>query len=287
MPASDVEVHPITEADVPEVARFLHDELNAAIPAARWASEVIPTWVVEQPNHGFLLRCRGAVVGAHLAFYSEREIDGVTERFCNLAAWCVAEAHRSHGVRLLRALLRQRGFHFTDLSPSTTVQALNARLGFEVLDTTTTVVPHVWWPLRSGGVRVLTDRREIENRLRGRDLSIYRDHTGARAAHQVVIVRGTQTCHVVFRRVRRKNLPVFASLLYIGDRELFRAVAPHFFRHLLLHHGVLATLLESHVVGAALPRSRPVSRRPKMFRSDSLRADQVDYLYSELTCMRW
>jgi hypothetical protein len=282
-----VELLPITAADLQQVAQFLHDELDSQVPVARWASEIIPTWVVEQPNYGFMLRCRGEVVGAHLAFYSEREIDGATQRFCNLAAWCVAEPYRSHGMRLLRALLRQKGYHFTDLSPSYNVRALNARLGFAALDTSTVVVPNLPWPVRSRGVRVVSDRREIEKVLRGRDLSIYLDHTCAAAAHHVVVTRGAETCHVIFRRVRRKNMPLFASLTYVGNQDLFRATAPCFFRHLLLRHGIPATLVETHVVGGRFARSAAVSPRPKMYRSDSLRRDQIDYLYSELTCMRW
>ena len=43
--------------------------------------------------------------GAYLALYSERDIDGRTERFCNLAAWCVMDEYRSFGLMLLKALL--------------------------------------------------------------------------------------------------------------------------------------------------------------------------------------
>lgn len=282
-----VELEPITEADLQAVAQFLHRELDSRVSAHRWASDIIPTWVVDQPNYGFLLRCHGEVVGAHLAFYSEREIDGATERFCNLAAWCVAQPYRSHGVRLLRALLRQKGYHFTDLSPSVNVQALNARLGFVALDTTTVVVPNLPWPPSSRGVRLLSKPGEIERTLRDGDLSIYLDHPVELGAHHVVIARGAETCHVIFRRVRRKNLPLFASLVYVSDKDVFRATAPHFFRHLLLGHGIPATLVESHVVEARFTASMTVSPRPKMYRSDSLRADQIDYMYSELTSMRW
>ncbi len=282
-----VELRPIAAADLQPVAQFLHDELNSRVPVTRWVTEIAPTWRVEQPNYGFLLRCRGKVVGAHLAFYSEREIDGATQRFCNLTGWCVAEPYRSHGMRLLRALLRQKGYHFTDLSPSVNVRALNARLGFAALDTSTVVVPNLPWPVRSRGVRVVSDRREIEKVLHGNDLSIYRDHASAAAAHHVVVVRGADTCHVIYRRVRRKNLPLFATLLYVGNHELFRATAPCFFRHLLLRHGIPATLVETHVVGGRFARSVAVSPRPKMYRSDSLRRDQIDYLYGELTCMRF
>ena len=52
----------------------------------------------------------------------------------------------------------------------------------------------------------------------------------------------------MFRRDRRKRLPLFASILYVGDHDLFRACAPLFYRHLLLRHGIPATLAEFRVV---------------------------------------
>ncbi|SCX07157.1 hypothetical protein [Mycolicibacterium fluoranthenivorans] len=282
-----VDLHPITRDDLHEVAQFLHDELDARVPVESWASQINPTWAVDQPNHGFLLRRQGRVVGAYLAYYSDRQIGGATECFCNLAAWCVAGPYRSHAIRLLRALMRQRGYHFTDLSPSTTVQSLNSRLGFVPLDTSTVVVPNLPWPVVPRDIEVFSDDQTIRRVLGGRQLEIYLDHRGAAAAHHVVIARGAQTCHVIFRRVRRKNLALFASLVYVGNRELFRAGIRQFCRHLLLRHGIPATLIESHVAEVSCTGAFSVSDRPKMYHSDSLRPDQIDFLYSELTCMRW
>ena len=55
-----------------------------------------PRWSDGWPNHGFLQQ-RGRVVGAYLAFYSQRMIDGRPERFCNLGAWCVCAEYRTRG----------------------------------------------------------------------------------------------------------------------------------------------------------------------------------------------
>ena len=98
------------------------------------------------------------IVGAHLAFYSERVIDGRLERFCNLGAWCVLPEHRFHALRLLKALLAQDGYHFTDLSPSGNVIGLNTRLGFRFLDTTATAIPNLPWPSRPGRDTISSDR---------------------------------------------------------------------------------------------------------------------------------
>lgn len=287
--AERIRVAPVTTADVPAVARFLHENLNARVGADAWERAVQVPWKVSAPNHGFLLRTdAGEVVGAYLAFYSERTVGGRVRRFCNLGAWCVRPEHRFHSLKLLRALLAQDGYEFTDLSPSGTVVPMNTRLGFAFLDTTTVVAPNLPWPAWPGRGRVSADPAVLEETLTGDDLQIYRDHAGAAAARQVVLIRGDRYSHVVFRTDRRRNLPLFASVLHVSDRELFRAMHRVFRSHLLLRHGVPAMLAELRVVGRRPPLSRllPDTRR-KMFRSADLDAGAVDYLYSELTCLSW
>ena len=283
-----VKLLPITAADVPAVANFLHVELSSRLASAEWEAAIIPPWASFQPNHGFLLRDDEGIVGAHLAFYSERQIENQPEQFCNLAAWCVKDEYRSLGLRLLNALLGQKGYHFTDLSPSGNVVPLNVRLKFSHLDVATALIPNLPWPFWSSRVRVISAPHEIEGILRGRDLEIYRDHARALASYHLVVVRDQVPCYILFRRVRRKKLPWFASILYVGNRELFAVVAHHVFRHLLLRYGIPATLAEIRVVGS---RPRPSimlkSPRPKMYRSSKLGPQQIDNLYSELTCVAW
>jgi hypothetical protein len=280
------DIAPITDSDTWAVAEFMHFGMGGRAPAADWRRLMTAPWDVEQPNHGFLLRENGRVVGAYLAMYSERIIGGTPRRICNLGAWCVAEDHRANGLRLLRSLLRQREYTFTDLTPSQTVVALNTRLGFTLLDTSTALVPNTPWPVRSKGVRVVDSPNEIDGLLSGPDQAIYRDHA-ATSVHHVVLVKGDQCCYVMFRRDRRMHLPLFASILYVGNPDLFRDCAPHLFRYLLLRHGMVGTLAEIRVVGHRPTRSVMIPSWPKMFLSEDLEAAQIDYLYSELTCRPW
>lgn len=283
---SKIDVAPITDDDVGAVATFLHEHLNSRLSANEWARCTVPPWSVEAPNHGYLLRRGDDVVGVYLAFYSERVVNGVQRKFCNLAAWCVLEDHRAHGVRLVRAMLRQRGHEFVDLSPSGNVVELNARLGFDSLDTTTSLVPNLPLPPRRG-VRVLSRREDIEAALSGRDLVVYRDHRDAAAALHFVLRVGEATCYVMARRDRRKGLPLFASLLHVSDPAVLARAGYTPYRHLLLRHRTLVTLAERRVAGRP-PRLSRVQRspRPRMFRSH-LEPGAIDYLYSELTCVPW
>ena len=171
-----VELAPITDADVAAVAEFLHANLNHRVPASAWIRAMSVPWKVDAPNHGFMLRDGQRVVGAYLAFYSERAIAGQVERFCNLGAWCVLPEFRFHSVRLLKALLAQDGYHFTDLSPSGNVVPLNTRLKFRSLDTSTALVPNLPWPTLPRRTRISADPKVIESALAGPELELYRDH---------------------------------------------------------------------------------------------------------------
>jgi len=283
-----VEVRPITDADVDAVANFLHEQMSRRIAAKHWSKAMRVPWTVDAPNHGYLLDDRGTVVGAHLAFYSTRLIDGRPERFCNLGAWCVDPGYRFQSVRLLKALLNQEGFHFTDLSPSGAVVPLNTRLNVRVLDTKTALVPNLPWPTWPGRFRIITDQAVIERNLAGDNLALFRDHMRTSAARHLLLRTGGQSCYVVYRRDRRKNLPLFASILYVSDPIVFHRCARAVTRHLLVRHGVLATLMELRTVGHR-PRRSFLLRAPrrKMYRSSHLEPAQIDNMYSELVCINW
>jgi hypothetical protein len=285
-----VSIRSISDDDLADVAEFFHTNLNKRVPAAAWVDAFTPSWTCEQPNHGFMLvDDLGEVVGAYGALYSDRTVEGRRERICNLAAWSVREDQRVHSLRLVKALLAQDGYTFTDLSPSGNVVPLNRRLGFTELDTTTVLVPTLPWPM-TGGVRVSSDPDVVRDTLTGDQVDLYRDHVGLAAGRHMVVIDGDRWCWVVFRMDRRKKLPpVFASILHVSDRALFRRRIRAIGAHLLLHHRAVAMLAERRVTGRlpVRPTFTLASPRRKMFLSSTMSADQVDYFYSELMCLSW
>jgi len=285
---SRIAVAPIRHTDLGRVGEFLHKNLNSRISAVDWARAAHPPWPVDSPNHGFMLLDEDHILGVYLAFYSDRSIDGRKERFCNLAAWCVLPKSRLHSMQLLKALLGQPGYHFTDLSPSGNTVPINERWKFKHLNTTTALMLNLPWPSWPGRYHVSSERAVIESILPARELQIYRDHEQARAAKHVVMTLRNEQCYVMFRRDWRKNLPLFASVLYVSNPSLFLRMARVFGCHLLLRYRIPVTLLELRIVGGQPAGSfRLNSARPKMFKSDFLQPDQIDNLYSELVCVAW
>ncbi|HEX2416416.1 MAG TPA: hypothetical protein VHJ37_14490 [Thermoleophilaceae bacterium] len=283
-----VRVSPITDTDIRRVGEFLNENLNKKLSANQWARSLDVPWSVDSPNSGFMLLDGDTIVGAHLAFYSERMIEGRRERFCNLGAWCVQPDYRFHSLRLLKALLAQEGYTFTDLSPSGNVIGVNEKLGFRSLDTSTAWLPNLPLPSWPGRNVISSDPALIERTLSGDELQLYRDHADTGAARHLVLIRGDEWCYVVFRKDRRKKLPLFASMLHVSHPSLFRRMAGPLGRHLLLRHGALATLVEDRIVEQPPQLAIHVpSGRRRMFRSPRLEPAQIDYLYSELTCVAW
>ncbi len=282
-----VEIAEITASDVPVAAQFLHDELNPAVSAAAWRGLLQPPWHTG-PNSGFLARVDGRVVGVYAAVYSSREVDSETVPVCNLAAFCVLEEYRMHGLRLVRALLKQPGYVFTDLSPSGNVVAMNERLGFRRLPGDTKLVVNL--PrLGRRGLRLSADPAVLTATLRGRDAQAYRDHRDAAAARHLLVQRDGRHAYLVFRADSRKRLRLFATPLYVGgDRELLGSAWPQVRAHLLLRHRLPFTLAETRLLPFRVGLGRRIAQpRPKMIRGDALPAAQVDYLYSELALVSW
>jgi hypothetical protein len=214
-----VELTPITDADVAAVADFLRANLNDRVPWALSCSAV--PWKVEAPNHGFMLRDGQRVVGTLLALYSERLVAGRVERFCNLGSWCVLPGYRSRSISLLNALLAQEGYHFTILSPDEGPQEILAWLRFRFLDTSAALIPNLPWPTLPGRTGISADPDVIERTLAGTELELYHDHAQALAAHHLVLIRGQDSCYVMYREFRHKGAPVFAIILHVSNPDLF------------------------------------------------------------------
>ena len=233
-----------------------------------------------------MLRDGQRIVGAHTAFYSERLVAGRVERFCDLGTWYVLPEFRSHSIRLIRALLAQDGYHFTALTPSYKVTTIHTRLGFRRLDTSAALIPNLPWPTLPGRTTISADPDVIESTLAGTELKLYHDHAQALAARHLVLLRGPDSCYVMYRETRIKGVPV-AVILHVSDPELFhRAILP-LTRYLLVRHRLPVTLAELRIIGHRPPLSFKVTSWPKMYRSASLEPDQIDDLYSELVCVPW
>jgi len=277
------ELAPITDADLAEYCEFLQRNLNPDISAESFQAAFRQRWGMEKPNHGFLIRDGGELVGGIGAIYALRRINGKPERFCNITSWCVLEKYRAQSMRLAMAVVSQEGFHFTDLTPTEVVEKSLQFLKFRPLDGSRTLLTNIPAPAARG--QVITDPQRIVEALPPELGAVYADHKGFPWLQQAALGKPGSYCHVIFKRKTVKGLPS-AEIVALSDGELFLRYRWAFGCHLLRNHGMVTTRVESRL----LPKCPTLAKelhgyRNKMFRSATLEAKDIDNLYSELVVL--
>lgn len=277
------QIEPVTAANLDEFCAFLHDHLNPAISAADFRQGLTRSWHVEPPNHGFVVRDGGRLVGGIGAIYADRPLAGSRERFCNITGWCVLESHRAQSMRLAMAVTSQKGWHFTDLSPTKVVGSMLQFLKFQPLDERQAVLLNL--PALPGlGATVLHRPGDLEAALQGDALEVYRDHAVFPWLRHALVGQPGHWCHVVYKRRTFKGLPT-ASILYLSDPGVFlrgwRRLGAHF-----LARGLVSTQVEARWLDQApWPSAIRSGFNAKLFLSDRLQPAQIDVLYSETVAL--
>lgn len=269
------------EGDLDEVCRFLHERMGPRFSPQQWRDSLLQDWARERPNFGTHLRHDGRVVGVLCAIYSDQVIDGRTERVCNPHSWVVLEEHRHQSIGLLLLLLRQRGYHFTMLTPNPKVAQVFQGLRFRVLDDRLLHIPNL--PRPAVGV-VETERARIAALLEGQARADFERHAHLPWLRFVAFGKPGDACLAVYKCERWKKLGC-AVLLHLSDAAAFERHAGLLHNHLLAR-GMAFLRIEARRLQ---PRRRLAiaSRRgmPKMLLSPTLSDAQVTDLYSELVAL--
>lgn len=279
--AAAVQTLPTRAQDLDEVGQFLHEHLGGRFSKAAWIASLQQNWAREQPNHGTHLRSGGKVVGVLCAIYSEQTIAGKTEKVCNPHSWVVDEPYRNHSIGLLLLLLRQRGWHFTMLTPNPKVAQVFAGLRFRVMDDRLFYIANLP-ALRSG---VVTEPAAIRALIEGTALHDYEAHAHLPWLHFAAFGPRGDACLVVYKLTRWKRMPC-AQLLHVSDAGAMQRHGHRLRSHLLMKHGATFTRIEGRLL-AQEPRLavRSVRLMPKMVLSPTLQDHQVTDLYSELVAL--
>jgi len=279
-------VDSIQDEDLPDFCRFLAENLSRDRNASSWAAPFRQDWCTGKPNNGFMIRHEGRIVGGIGAIYAERPVRGRTERFCNITSWCVQDRFRAQSMRLAVALTGQSGFHFTDLTPTAVVSKTLQFLNFEPMDERHAVRPNVPWPFAGWTMpRVLTDPERIERALAPEDAKAYRDHRHLPWLRHAAVGRPGAWCYVVWKPTRLKGIRG-AFVLALSDPELFLRCRWALGAYLLLRHGLPYTRVECRLLPQLpKPRIEISGYRNKVFKSDTLKAEDMSNLYSELAAL--
>ena len=251
-----------------------------------WKRLFFTRWTSHEDYCGLTLIEDGVVKGFLGLIFSERIIRERIERFCNVSVWYVQEDARSHSLPMLFEMLRLGGYTFTAFTASSQVASVFKLFGFTDYEVHQQVLLPVPTVSSFGGTyRCEFDETTIRDILSANDRRILDDHLGLDCNH-VLLRSGDAYCYILFRKTVKKHLP-FARAHYISNRDLFVKLIERATVKICLRLKVAGLLVEDRYVGGKRLRwSRwyPQQKRA-YFKSQELRSDDVDTLYSELVLL--
>lgn len=284
-------IRPIEREDADRVAALLHARFMTTTPVDRIRRLVLHDWPVDRPNYGFLLESEGKVVGCLLAAYSERIIRGRVERFCNRGPWYVEPEFRAYSLLLPHAFGQLRGpYTHTAFTPNPTSELTFRRSKYRPLDTEF----RVYFPWnreprsRLFGGRVLTDLAALERELDPIDRRLLSDHRPFGLSHYLLQAPGESEYTYVIAQRRRfggRQIGWVSELLYVSNKAMAVRYFDRLKRAILWHDRAIAVVSDPRLLGGANAPAGLSRKRPRFFLSETLEADDIDNLYSEVVLL--
>ena len=269
--------------DVAAVVRFCAEGFGD--DPALFARILSPTWDPQRVDKGAILEDQGRMVGFATALYSHRILKGGWTKFCALGPWYVLPDYRAGSLQLMSFLLAQKDYTFTSHSPNAISLAILTRFKFERLSTYWHIYPlgANISSLARGGVHIEANDETILSCATEQEKVLINDHHPGGCSVIRVSTHNASGLVITKRRTLR-NVPV-SELLYVGDQGL---VVRHFERvkwAIARKEGTCMLIADSRLLGANAPRPLLWRERIRMFRSEVLKADEIDNLYSEVVAM--
>ncbi len=267
---------------------FLRED-DALSSEQDWRNLFDYRWDTEEGHCGYALLDADTVVGILGMVFSERHLDGVTRKFCNLHTWWVREDHRGRSLTLLRPVLQLNDYTITHLTPDDNVRAVTRRMGFSDLNSQLRIL------LPLSGVRgagtaeasvLVDDPHAIDERLSDDDRKILLDHRPSGCGH-LLINDGKRYCYLVYTHVVRHRLP-YCHIHYMSDRTIFASKEPLVRAWLLGNHAARFVVVDDRLVqGMKLRRSFPFwAPAHALYKSSKVRPEQIDNLYSDVVLLK-
>lgn len=234
---------------------------------------------------GYALLDRSRIVGILGMLFSDRTVNGVSRRFCNLFSWYVNE-HRGKSLMLMRPALRLHDCTLTDLTPTSKVRDISQRLGFRPLDSRLRVLFPVARSHIPNDIDVITDRDRVRAMLNDEDSRLFDDHQLPGIGH-LVVQSASDYCYVVYSDVARYRIP-YAHVHYFSNREQFQTHTLHIRDHITRSTNTkFVAVNDRQTRGMILrPSVRLPMSKPHLFRPAGVQPEDIDTLYTEVALLR-
>ena len=215
-----VSLQPVDLSFFPQIYPLLQ-KIDSQLSEAEWYSLFTQPWHQPEDYCGYGLFDGSAMVGFLGLIFSQRNIDGQVENFCNLTSWFIEEAYRGHAISMMLPLRKLKNYTITDLSPTERVAAISKKLGFQELDTKITALPNVLGKIQvNKKLKFTRDLAAIQSKLNSAEKLLLEDHRSCSRCHHLLAEVESKHCYIIFTIVKNAKSPYY-QIQYLSNPELF------------------------------------------------------------------
>ena len=277
-----ISLREILDEDLEDVYYFLSSNFDPELKLDIWLKAFSHSWMSEKPNNGFMLEEDGTVVGVFCALYSQRKTRKGIQYVCNTSTWFVLDTYRAHSLKLMEAMLGQKGFVFTSLSASPNVYGLHRRFKFQSYITTLIAIPNL--PdlnFFSKRLNILVDPESIGKSLDSDIKQINLDHNDMPTIQQIIFQAGDETLLVIFD-IRSVRGILATNIFYLSNPEMFYQNRKKICSYFLLHNHTLFTRIHRCSMSKVPTFSFEIKRNITFFsHGDIADLSFPEFIYSE------
>ncbi len=275
---------------MPTIRKALPNDFDYVYPLFSGFREPRPTremfqrlfekrWGSDEAHVGYILEEQGEAVGYLGTLFSLREINGRTEKFCNLCTWIVKEEYRSEGLPLLFQVVRLKNVTITNFTGARVAPIL-MKFGFAQLDETL----KIFFPLPAFDLncQIIIDHDTISSLLDAHDRRVFEDHRIFDG--QFVLLKAPEgTALLALKKTHRKKMPLL-EVRYLSGRPVFARHIQHVLPALCWRMKAVGLMIGDHdLEGLQTPPGFTIPQREtRLFRSATVTKSEMDTLYSEL-----
>jgi hypothetical protein len=277
-----VTVKKVTEKDFEKLLPLLLELDSRKQSQDEWLGLFKAHWDENESYFGYVMYDGKNAVGYLGLLFSERTLNNNLIKFCNVTSWVVKKKYRRQSLHLFYPVLELDNHTITVLTCNIGTHFIMNKLGFVDLEVGQRIIFPIPISLKfKSSTKIIFDLSEIEKKLKGEELKIFNDHRGLNCFH-VMICSPEGECYLIGSRTIKKNIP-FAHVHYISDHRFFSSHINSISGRICWRMRVLGILvderqLHGETISPSIYFNLPY---PRVYKSDTLKSEDIDLLYSE------
>jgi|TARA_Y100000310_G_scaffold222862_1_gene224661 hypothetical protein len=273
--------------DFDETYPLLRNFNNTSLAMADWKRLFASHWESDAGHCGYVLVDGKKIVGYLGMLFSVRAVrEQHHNKFCNISSWIVEKEYRNESFSLLLQLLKLKEYTVTNFTPDETTYVASKKLGFKEFETHSRIlVPFPSLKALCGDCSIVDNKGAIKQFLKDDCRQIYNDHLFFDCIHLWIKTR-TGGFYMILTKVLKKGVPA-AQIHFISDLSYFKKIVESLTIKLCMKLKVLIVMIdERYLKGVSILFSARVKLpQPRIFKSESLKGEDIDSLYSELVVL--